>query len=185
MPGILPPQVDLLLGTAKTSLTPLPNYLGILVHTKTHKRALMNTLFNLGLCISYDQVLDLSTELGNKIYNHSVLFNSRVSCLLPSQSTISTTIPVLLVRVHDSFHGTGISLFQHSDDPFTGAQRQVATVPGDTQRRIAAQLLDTYTNVPPVTRLREFLPVPLCDKSDRQLLPQAMHMEYRYGKLSL
>lgn len=95
MPGILPPQVDLLLGTAKTSLTPLPNYLGILVHTKSHKRALMNTLFNLGLCISYDQVLDLSTELGNKIYNHSVLLNSRVSCLLPSQSTISTTIPVL------------------------------------------------------------------------------------------
>ena len=81
--------------------TPLPMYLGIMVHTKNRKKALVDTLFNLGLCISYDRVLDVSTELGNKVclyYELSVLLNSRVVCLLMQQLTISTTIPVL--RVH-------------------------------------------------------------------------------------
>ena len=51
--------------------TPLLIYLGIMLHTKTRKRDLVNTLFNLGLCISYDRVLNISTELGDKIcYNY-------------------------------------------------------------------------------------------------------------------
>ena len=47
--------------------TPLPVYLGIMLHTKTRKSDLVDTHFNLGLCISYDQVLKISTELGDKI----------------------------------------------------------------------------------------------------------------------
>ena len=50
---------------------PLLIYLGIMLHTKTRKRDLVNTLFNLGLCMSYDRVLNISTELGDKIcYNY-------------------------------------------------------------------------------------------------------------------
>ena len=174
--------------------TPLPIYLGIMLHTKTRKQALVDTLFNLGLCISYDRVLDISTELGNKICNYSEV--EKAVCPPQLKGGLFTTAAVhnsdhnhSSTSTHDSFHGTGISLFQHPDDTFTGVQRQVATIQGDTQRcpkRKVAQLLDTYTNVPPVTLLREFPPVPLCDgtnKSDGQLLPQAMQMEYRYDKI--
>ena len=50
--------------------TPLPIYLSIMLHTKTRKRDLVDTLLNLGLCISYDRVLNISTELGDKICYH-------------------------------------------------------------------------------------------------------------------
>ena len=47
--------------------TPVPVYLGLLMHTKTRKRDLFDILFHLGLSISYDRVLSISTDLG-KIY---------------------------------------------------------------------------------------------------------------------
>ncbi len=47
--------------------TPVPVYLGLLMHTKTRKRDLVDILFHLGLSISYDRVLSISTDLG-KIY---------------------------------------------------------------------------------------------------------------------
>ena len=89
----------------------------------------------------------------------------------------------------DSFHGTGISLFQHPDDAFTGVQRDVATNPCDTQsgpKRKAAQLPDTYTNVPPVALLKQVPLVPKLEgpnRADCQLMPQSMRKEYRYDKL--
>ncbi len=46
---------------------PLPVYLGIMIHTKTRKRSVVDTLFNLELCVSYDRVLDISTALGNTV----------------------------------------------------------------------------------------------------------------------
>ena len=46
---------------------PLPVYLGVMLHKKTRKRELVDALFNLSLCISYDRVLKISTELGNNI----------------------------------------------------------------------------------------------------------------------
>ena len=47
--------------------TPLPIYLGRMVHTKTRKRELVDTLHELGLSVSYDHVMDISSELGSKI----------------------------------------------------------------------------------------------------------------------
>jgi hypothetical protein len=49
---------------------------------------------------------------------------------------------------HDSFHGTGISLFQHPDDAFTGVQRNVATIPGDTQEVPRERQLNFQTHTP-------------------------------------
>ena len=45
--------------------TPLPVNLGMLMHTKTRERDLVNNL--LGLSVSYDRVLSISTDLGNSI----------------------------------------------------------------------------------------------------------------------
>ena len=47
--------------------TPLPVCLGVMIHTRTRKRDLVNTLFDLGLSLSYDRVLAISTQLGNQI----------------------------------------------------------------------------------------------------------------------
>ena len=47
--------------------TPLPTYIGLLLHAQTRKRDLVDWLFSLGLSISYDRVLRISAELGNSL----------------------------------------------------------------------------------------------------------------------
>ena len=42
---------------------PLPIYLGLMTHAETRKRTLVDKLYNLGLSISYDRVLELSTDM--------------------------------------------------------------------------------------------------------------------------
>ena len=44
---------------SKQRETPLPIYLGVMLHTKTRKLELVDTLFHLGLCISYYRVLKI------------------------------------------------------------------------------------------------------------------------------
>jgi hypothetical protein len=171
--------------------TPLPIYLGIMIHTKTRKRALVDTLFDLGLCISYDRVLDISTELGEKICHHYESENA--VCPPALKGGLFTTAAVDNIdhnpsstSAHDSFHGTGISLFQHPDDAFTGIQRDVATNPDSShsgRKRKAGKLPDTYANVPPVAMPRANPPIPKIEgpnKADCQLIPGAMHEEYRW-----
>ena len=47
--------------------TPLPMYLGMKVHLKTRKRELVDTLFHLGLSVSYDRLMTISSSLQNSI----------------------------------------------------------------------------------------------------------------------
>ena len=95
--------------------TPLPVYLGMLIHTKTRKRDLVDTLFHLGLSVSYDRVLSISTDLGNNICR----FFQQEGAVCPPElkSGLFTTAAVDNIdhnpsstSAQDSFHGTGISL---------------------------------------------------------------------------
>ena len=45
--------------------TPLPIYLGIMIHTKTRKWELVDQMYEFGLSISYKCVLKISNEIGN------------------------------------------------------------------------------------------------------------------------
>ena len=47
--------------------TPLPLYLGLKVHAVTHSKTLVNILNNLGLCVSYDHVLQIQSNISNRI----------------------------------------------------------------------------------------------------------------------
>ena len=65
----IPKQADTTSTVRHSSMqeTPLPIYIGLMLHAQTCKRDLVNRLFNLGLSISYDRVLCLSAELGNSV----------------------------------------------------------------------------------------------------------------------
>lgn len=54
----------------KSRETPLPIYVGLTVHAKTRSRELVEILHDLGMCISYDRVLAISTHLGNEVCRH-------------------------------------------------------------------------------------------------------------------
>ena len=46
---------------------PLPLYLGLKVHAVTRSKTLVDTLFYLGLCISYDRFLQIQSDIANGI----------------------------------------------------------------------------------------------------------------------
>jgi hypothetical protein len=167
--------------------TPLPIYLGVMVHTKTRKRELVDNLYELGLSISYDRVLNISTELGSKVCHQYWMENA--VCPPKLKSGLFTTAAVDNIdhnpsstSAHDSFHGTGISLFQHPDKNFSGVDRIVITAHGDAATtEMMTRLPDTYTNIPPVALVRKDPPVPRLEGSneaDGQLIPKAMQKEY-------
>ncbi len=65
----------------KSREPPLPVYLGVLLHTKTRKRDLVEMLYDLGLSVSYDRVLEISTDVGTKICN----YYNRLNTVCPPQ----------------------------------------------------------------------------------------------------
>ena len=167
--------------------TPLNIYLGVMVHTKTRKRELVDCLYNLGLSISYDRVLAISAELGDQICQYYKMEKAVVPPKL--KGGLFTTAAVDNIdhnpsstSAHDSFHGTGISLFQHPGNDFTGASRSIAyTSCGSSKRKMSISLPESYTNVPPVALPRQDPPVTKQEgpnRADCQLMPQALQKEY-------
>ncbi|KAK3737233.1 hypothetical protein QZH41_010861 [Actinostola sp. cb2023] len=159
-----------------------------MVHTKTRKRELVDTLFSLGLSISYDRVLDISTELGNNICR---FYESEKAVCPPNlRGKLFTTAAVDNIdhnpsstTAHDSFHGTGISLFQHADDNFSGIVRDVPVPDCSSKEKKIASLPESYATVTPVVCYKNDPPLPKLDgsnKSDCQLITQAMQKEYRW-----
>ena len=49
--------------------TPLPLYLSLMLHAETRKKELVDKLYAVGLCVSYDRLLQLSAGLSNNAHN--------------------------------------------------------------------------------------------------------------------
>ncbi len=84
----------------------------------TRKRNLVDTLHELGLSVSYDRVLEISTDLGSKICK----YYNRLDTVCPPQpkKDVFTSSAVDNINhrtsattAKSSFNGTGISVFQH------------------------------------------------------------------------
>ena len=98
--------------------TPLPIYLGLSIHARTRKRELVDDSFKLGLSVSYDRVLSISTGIGNTICRE--FQEENLACPAKLRKGIFTTSTVDNIdhnpssnTAKESFHGTGISLFQN------------------------------------------------------------------------
>ncbi len=107
---------------------PLPIYIGCLIHAKTRKRGLVNKFHELGLSVSYDRVLSLSKDMGNSLCAQYEREN--VVCPPNLRHGLFTTAAVdnidhnpSATSAVGSFHGTGISLFQHVKQNDTGTER--------------------------------------------------------------
>ena len=98
--------------------TPLPLYLGVLMHVKTRRKELVDVLCALGLSVSYDRVLRLSSDLANAVFERYEE-NGKV-CPPNLRGQVFTTAVVDNIDHNPSsttavgsFHGTSISLIQH------------------------------------------------------------------------
>ena len=104
---------------SKNIETPLPVYIGLMIHGHTRKRELVDTMFHLSLSIPYkDRVLDLSTEMA---FSASRQYETDgVVCPLVLRKHVSTAAAEGNIdhnpsstTARDSLHGIGISLFQN------------------------------------------------------------------------
>ena len=165
-----------------------------MLHTKTRKRELVDALFNLGSCISYDRVLKISTELGNNISYYYQ--QKRVVCPPRLKGGIFTTAAVDNIdhnpsstSSHDSFHGTGISLFQHltekNNDENCGVQLPTDAIQDNVRAQKKTLMLpEFYTTVPPVDLRRDDPPIPQLqgtNKIECRRIPEETVKEYRYS----
>ena len=135
---------------------PVPIYTSLKIHGATRDRSLVDAFFKLGLCISYDRLLSVSSDIANSV----IARYEREDVVCPSKlrSGLFTTAAVNNIdhnpsstTSHDSFHGTAISLAQHPTTENKGESRQVdsfdPTIPCNKK---IAQLPSSFCNVPPV-----------------------------------
>ena len=79
---------------SKQRESPLPIYIGLLLHGETRKRGLVDKLNNLGLSISYNRVLEISTDLGNRVCERFEAEN--ISSLLPLFQEEAKSVAMIL-----------------------------------------------------------------------------------------
>ena len=92
-----------------------------MIHAMTRKRDIIDKLQRLGLSISYDRVLQLSTDLANAVCQQYE--DDNIVCTLGLRKNVFNTSAVdnidhnpssTTVLARDAFHGTAISLTNHS-----------------------------------------------------------------------
>ena len=113
--------------------TPAAIYLGVKIHAETIKKTLIDTLHNIGLCISYNRILVISTESANAVCE--TFEKEGVVCPPKLLNNVFTTAAVDNIdhnpsstTATDSFHGTGISIMQYPADMQPGIQSTGSSV---------------------------------------------------------
>jgi len=101
-----------------TRETPLPMYVGIFLYNETRSKKIINTLFSLGLSISYTRVLSLSSNIARAVEER--FEEDGVVCPVQLRQSLFTTAAVdnldynpTSTSSKKAFHGTGISIFQY------------------------------------------------------------------------
>lgn len=136
--------------------TPLPMYIGLVVHAHTRQRFLVDKLYRLGLSISYDRVMQISSNLGNSVC--SLYERQQVVCPPKLKGDLFTTGCVDNIdhnpssrTATDSFHGTAISLTQHPSPEGLGTDRDIVVIdPNAAKTKVISALPRTYTDIQPV-----------------------------------
>ena len=71
--------------------TPFPLYLTLKIHAVTRSRGLIDTLFSLEMCVSYDRLLQLTADIANGVCKR---FNMEVVCPPKLHQGLFTTVAV-------------------------------------------------------------------------------------------
>ena len=163
------PRAEKSSGTVRHSRekeTPLPLYVALKVHAETRNRGLIDTLFGLGMCVSYDRLLQVSADIANEVCHRFQL--EEVVCPPKMRNGLFTTAAVDNIdhnpssgTAKDSFHGTAISLIQHPSHESAGFDRGVLVINQCTpSTRPIMPLPQAYTNVPPVAGMAKKFTAP-------------------------
>ena len=145
---------------------PLPVYIGINVHAQTRSKKVVQQLYQMGISISYDRVIELedliATSVCKRFEEDGVV---SPACLWKGLFTVGALDNLdhnlCSTTVVTSFHGTGISLFQSPTKTTHGESGQpIRMQPSGSQKH---SLPDSYATVPAVVLKTTAIVVPACD----------------------
>lgn len=134
--------------------TPLPLYISLMLHATTRKRSLVDRLFHLGLCVSYDRILELTADLANGVCERytatDIVCPPKLhNCVFTVAAVDNIDHNMSSTTASSSFHGTSISLMQQPDQTLGGTQSISMSKSASKSKRVR-QLPSSYTDVPPV-----------------------------------
>ena len=162
-------------------------HVGLLLHSKTRKRGVIDKLYDLGMSVSYDRVLAISIAMGDTV---STRFEEEhVVCPQKLCFSFFTTSAVDNIDHNPSstmakgpLHGTGISLFQHPSEIVQGEDRSVSITDDSVSTKKLTPLPDSYANVPKLVLSKKDPVIPavngLCT-SNGEYIPIALEEESR------
>ena len=135
---------------------PLPLFIGLKTHTETRSKELINILYNLGVCCSYDRVLNIEKELKKSIYNY---FQKLGMVCPPHLRKGVYTIGAFDNIDHNpssntaqgSLHGSSISIFQFPSVSNIGEKLESFSYP-PLQTSSGTVLPASYSFIPSVTK---------------------------------
>jgi len=173
---------------SRTHETPLPLYIGLLVHATTRKKSLVNRFADLGLSVSYDRVLSVSSEIARaacSVYHakeavvpstlHSGVFTVGAMDNIDHNPSSTTA--------HSSFHGTGISLMQTGDAVNCGTCQPKLPMSSVSSGKLTVLLPKSYSAVLPVVRFAKEPSIPDASEhfTGKQLsLPTALERQHSW-----
>ena len=152
--------------------TPLPIYLGLMIHAMTRKRDIVDKLHRLGLFISYDHVLQLSTDLANAICQQYE--DDNIVCQPGLRKNVFTTSAVdnidhnpssTTALARDAFHGTAISLTNHISDSCKDVERNAIHINASSRSKTVTNTATNYIILSPVSLHNKHPTVPLIANS--------------------
>lgn len=144
---------------------PLPLYIGLSTHTHTRSKKAIESLYKLGISVSYSRMLEVEESIASGIckrYKHEDLVcpaNLRkglftVGALDNIDHNPSAT------TAQGSFHGTAISIFQFPTQANPGILREPIEIEPFTSSKL--YLPESYTNVPAVSCKTDQIAVSKC-----------------------
>lgn len=144
---------------SKSQDTPLPIYIAMLIHSVTRRKSLVDKLFNLGICVSYDRMLQISTDAANVVCTQYAYDD--VVCPVSLRTNLFTLAAIDNIDHNpssstssSSFHGTSISLIQNRFDANDGLKRVIPDGTAESLRKIQT-LPTSYTTVEPVSLISD------------------------------
>ena len=131
---------------------PLPIYIGFNIHSLTRCKTLIAKLYQLGLSVSYDRVMEIEDWLATAVterYKEDGCVSP--ACLKKGLFSVGALDNLdhnpSSTTATSSFHGTGISIFQFPTESNPGQSQPPITVPPSGTDRHS--LPDSYALVPP------------------------------------
>ena len=103
----------------KVNESPLPLYIGLMIHSKTRKKGLIDELSTLGLSVPYKRVVEIQTNITKQLCKE---YQDQETVCPPRLQEGLFTVTAIDNLDHNptsttaskSFHGTGISIFQYT-----------------------------------------------------------------------